>query len=88
MWVAHRGKLLACGYVVGTLTVETGGYAYILGTVDGLVVQPGGRAHLRGVCTGDVTNHNGDLTISGIVRGALHGRSSTRVMPGAKIGQG
>ena len=51
----------------------------------GLVIEPGARAKLRGMCMGDVTNHGGDLTISGTVSGALHGRSSTRVIPGAKI---
>lgn len=77
---------MACGFIAGTLTVESGGYAYIFGTVGGLVIEPGARAKLRGMCTGDVTNHGGDLTISGMVKGALHGRSVTRVMPGAKIG--
>lgn len=52
---------------------DGGGYACILGTVDGLVLQPGARADLRGTCTGDVTNYNVDLTISGTVRGSFNG---------------
>jgi hypothetical protein len=85
--VTSGGKLVAGGYIAGTLTVESGGYAYIFGMVGGLVIEPGARAKLRGMCMGDVTNHGGDLTISGTVSGALHGRSSTRVIPGAKIGR-
>lgn len=84
--VTSGGKLLVGGVIGGTLTVDSGGYAYILGTVGGLVVEPGARAKLPGSCRGDVTNHGGDLTISGVVNGALHGRSITRVKPGAKIG--
>ena len=83
--VTSGGKLLAVGFIAGTLIVESGGYAYILGTVGGLVVEPGARAKLPGTCTGDVTNHGGDLTISGAINGSLHGRSITRVKPGAKI---
>src|SRR2546423_14778976 len=85
--VTSGRKLIAGGFIAGTLTVESGGYAYILGMVGGLVIEPGARAKLRGMCTGDVTNHGGDLTISGTVSGALHGRSTTRGMPGAKIGR-
>jgi hypothetical protein len=85
--VTSGGKLAACGFIAGTLTVESGGYAYVLGMVGGLVVEPGGRANLRGMCTGDASNNGGDLEVSGIVEGALHGRSITRVMPGAKIGR-
>ena len=70
--VTRGGKLLAGGFIAGTLTVESGGYAHILGMVGGLVVEQGARAKLRGTCTGDVTNHGGDLTISGIVNGTLH----------------
>jgi hypothetical protein len=83
--VTSRGKLIAGGFIAGTLTVDTGGYAYILGMVGGLVIEPGARAKLPGMCTGDVTNHGGDLTIKGTVSGTLHGRSTTRVMAGAKI---
>jgi hypothetical protein len=83
--VTSGGKLMVGGVIAGTLTVESGGYAYILGVVDGLVIEPGAKAKLPGMCTGDVTNHGGDLTISGMVKGALHGRSITRVKPGAKI---
>lgn len=83
--VTSGGKLIAGGAIEGTLTVESGGYAYILGTVGELVMEPGAKAKLPGTCTGDVTNHGGDLTISGVVKGALHGRSITRVKPGAKI---
>ncbi|WP_234878847.1 hypothetical protein [Mycobacteroides salmoniphilum] len=83
--VTSGGKLLAGGVIAGTLTVESGGSAYILGTVGGLVVEPGARTELPGMCAGDVTNHGGDLTISGVVKGTLHGRSITRVKPGAKI---
>ncbi len=79
------GKLWLVGLIAGTLTVESGGYAYIIGVVGGLVVEPGARAKLPGMCTGDVTNHGGDLTISGVVKGASHGRSITRVKPRAKI---
>jgi hypothetical protein len=85
--VTSGGKLMADGIIAGTLTVESGGYAYILGMVGGLVVEPGGRAKLRGTCMGDVTNHGGDLAIRGAVWGDLHGRSITQVMPGAMIGQ-
>jgi hypothetical protein len=84
--VTSGGKLTAVGFIAGTLTVESGGYAYIIGMVGELVVDPGAKAKLPGMCTGDVTNHGGDLTIRGSVKGALHGRSITRVMPGAKIG--
>jgi hypothetical protein len=83
--VTSGGKLMVGGVIAGTLTVESGGYAYILGVVDGLVIEPGARAKLPGMCTGDVTNHGGDLTIRGWVKGALHGRSITRVKPGAII---
>ena len=83
--VTSGGKLLLVGVIVGKLTVESGGYAYIVGMVGGLDIEPGARAKLPGMCTGDVTNHGGDLTISGWVKGALHGRSITRVKPGAKI---
>lgn len=83
--VTSVGKLLAVGVIAGTLTVESGGCAYILGTVGGLVLEPGARAKLPGMCTGDVTNHGGDLTISGVIKGSLHGRSITRVKPTAKI---
>jgi hypothetical protein len=85
--VTRGGKLVAGGFIAGTLTVESGGYAYIFGMVGGLVVEPGARASLRGMCAGDVTNHGGDLTISGTVTGVLRGRSTTRVMPRAKIGR-
>ena len=57
--VTRGGKLVAGGFIAGTLTVESGGYAYIFGMVGGLVVEPGARARLRGMCTGDVTNHGG-----------------------------
>ncbi|MGX9791813.1 DUF3887 domain-containing protein [Mycobacterium sp. MMS18-G62] len=85
--VTRGGKLVAGGFIAGTLTVESGGYAYILGMVGGLVMEPGARAKLPGMCTGDVSNDGGDLTISGTVSGALHGRSTTRVKPRAKIGR-
>jgi hypothetical protein len=100
--VTSGGKLTAGGFIAGTLTVEPGGYALIIGMVGGLVIEPGGRAKLPGMCTGDVTNggdltirgtvngdvtnNGGDLTIRGVVKGVLHGQSTTRVMPGAKIG--
>jgi hypothetical protein len=84
--VTSGGKLIAGGFIAGTLTVESGGYAHIFGMVDGLVIEPGAKAKLPGMCTGDVTNNGGDPTIRGTVSGALHGRSITRVMPGAKIG--
>jgi hypothetical protein len=84
--VTSGGKLIAGGVIAGTLTVESGGYALIIGTVGGLVIEPGAKAKLPGMCTGDVTNNGGDLTIRGTVHGALHGRSITRVKPGAKIG--
>ncbi len=82
------GKLLLIGYVAGTLTVESGGCAFVLGMVEGLVVEPGGRAKLRGWCKGDATNEGGDLTVmrGAVIEGALHGESFTRVMPGARIG--
>jgi cytoskeletal protein CcmA (bactofilin family) len=83
--VTSDGKLMVVGVIAGTLTVESGGYAYILGMVDGLVIEPGAKATLPGICTGDVTNHGGDLTISGVVKGTVHGRSITRVKPRAKI---
>lgn len=83
--VTGGGKLIAGGFIAGTLTVASGGYALILGMVGGLVIEPGAKAKLAGVCTGDVTNNGGQLTIRGTVKGALHGRSNTRVMPGAKI---
>ncbi|AQT79921.1 hypothetical protein B1R94_12550 [Mycolicibacterium litorale] len=85
--VKDGGKLLAGGFIAGTLIVESGGYASILGMVGGLVIEPGAKASLRGMCTGDVTNHGGELTISGTVKGVLYGRSTTRVMPQAMIGQ-
>ena len=85
--VTSGGKLTLVGGIEGTLTVESGGYANIIGMVGGLVIEPGGRAKLRGMCTGDVTNQGGDLTISGTVRGVLRGRSTTQVMPRAKIGR-
>jgi hypothetical protein len=85
--VTSRGKLVAGGFIAGTLTVESGGYALVYGMVGGLVIEPGAKAKLPGMCTGDVTNLGGDLTIRGVVSGALHGRSITRVMPGAKIGR-
>jgi hypothetical protein len=84
--VTSGGKLLAVGFIAGTVTVESGGYALIVGMVGGLVVQPGAKVNLPGMCTGDATNNGGDLTIRGTVRGTLHGRSLTRVMPGARIG--
>ncbi|TDO06479.1 uncharacterized protein DUF3887 [Mycobacterium sp. BK086] len=83
--VTSGGKLVLVGMVVGTLTVESGGYANIIGAVDGLVIEPGARAKLRGLSMGDVTNHGGELTISGAVKGVLRGRSTTRVMPKARI---
>ena len=99
--VTNGGKLIAVGFIAGTLTVESGGYAFIFGMVGGLVIEPGAKAKLPGMCTGDVTNggdltirgtvdgdvtnNGGDLTIRGVVKGALHGQSIT-VMPGAKIG--
>jgi hypothetical protein len=83
--VTSRGKLVVIGVIAGTLTVESGGYAFIIGVVDGLVIEPGARAKLPGMCMGDVTNRGGDLTISGVVKGALHGRSITHVTPRAKI---
>jgi hypothetical protein len=62
------GKLLAVGFISGTLTVESGGYANIIGTVGGLVIEPGSRANLPGLCTGDAINHGGDLEIRGTVK--------------------
>lgn len=35
--VTSGGKLMAGGVIAGTLTVESGGYAYILGMVGGVV---------------------------------------------------
>jgi len=84
--VTSGGKLTLIGAIAGTLTVESGGYANIIGLVHGLVIEPGGRAKLRGTCMGDASNQGGDLEVRGIIKGALHGRSITRVMPGAKIG--
>ena len=75
------------GAIAGTLTVESGGYANIIGLVLGLVIEPGGRAKHRGMCMGDATNQGGDLEVRGVIKGALYGRSITRVMPGAKIGR-
>ena len=84
--VTRGGKLTLLGAIAGTLTVGSGGYANIIGLVHGLVVEPGGKAKLRGTCMGDTDNRGGDLEVRGIIKGALHGRSITRVMPGAKIG--
>jgi hypothetical protein len=83
--VTSGGKLALVGVIVGTLTVGSGGYANIIGVVHGLVIEPGGKAILRGVCMGDATNQGGDLEVRGTVKGVLHGRSTTRVMPQAKI---
>jgi hypothetical protein len=58
------GKLIAGGVIAGTLTVESGGYALIIGTVGGLVIEPGAKAKLPGMCTGDVTNNGGDLKMA------------------------
>ncbi|WP_264071658.1 DUF3887 domain-containing protein [Mycolicibacterium komossense] len=80
------GKLTLVGGIEGTLTVGSGGYANIIGTVGGLVIEPGGRAKLRGACMGDANNQGGDFEVRGTIKGALHGRSTTRVEPGAKIG--
>jgi muconolactone delta-isomerase len=84
--VTSGGRLVLVGMVAGTLTVESGGYANIIGmVVDELVIEPGAGAKLPGICMGDVTNHGGELTISGTVKGVLRGRSTTRVMPQARI---
>jgi hypothetical protein len=85
--VTSGGKLTLVGAIAGTLTVGSGGYANIIGLVHGLVIEPGGRVKHRGMCMGDATNQGGDLEVRGVIKGALHGRSFTRVMPGAKIGQ-
>ena len=42
--VTSRGKLVVAGVIAGTLTVESGGYAFIIGVVDGLVIEPGGQS--------------------------------------------
>lgn len=83
--VTSGGKLTLIGAIAGTLTVGSGGYAHIIGLVHGLIIEPGGRAKLRGTCMGDADNQGSDLEVSGTIKGALHGRSTTRVMPGAKI---
>ncbi|WP_431231423.1 hypothetical protein ACQ856_17770 [Mycolicibacterium psychrotolerans] len=84
--VASGGKLLLVGVITGTLTVESGGYANIIGAVGGLVVEPGARVKLPGLCMGEATNNGGEFVVKGKVNGDLHGRSVTTVMPGAKIG--
>jgi hypothetical protein len=86
--VATGGKLLLIGYVGGTLTIASGGYAFIIGMTERLVVEPGGKAKHRGWCRGDAINEGGDLAVmsGAVIEGTLHGRSFTRVMPGAKIG--
>ncbi|WP_431231196.1 hypothetical protein ACQ856_16315 [Mycolicibacterium psychrotolerans] len=88
--VSSGGKLLLIGYVGGTLTIGPGGYALILGMVERLVVEPGGKAKHRGYCRGDVINEGGELAVmrGAVIDGTLHGRSCTRVDPGAKIGEG
>jgi hypothetical protein len=83
--VTSGGKLVLVGMVAGLLTVESGGYANIIGLVDRLVIEPGAKAKLRGISMGDVSNHGGQLTISGTVKGVLRGRSTTQVMPKARI---
>ena len=87
--VTSGGKLLLVGYVEGTLTIASGGYAFIIGMMERLVVEPGGKAKLRGWCRGDVINNEGgDLEVmrGAVIEGTLHGRPFTRVDPGAKIG--
>lgn len=83
--VTSGGKLVVVGIITGTLTVESGGYAYIIGMIGGLAIEPGGRAKLPGLCVGDATNHGGHLEVRGTVNGTLHGQSITRVLPGARI---
>ncbi|WP_234817842.1 hypothetical protein [Mycolicibacterium sphagni] len=87
--VTSGGKLLLVGYVGGTLTIASGGYAFIIGMTERLVVEPGGKATYRGYCRGDVINEGGDLAVTrgAVIDGTLHGRSFTRVDPGAKIGE-
>jgi len=75
------------GYVAGTLTIASGGKAFLIGMMESLVVEPGGKAKLRGLCKGDVRNDGGDLTVlrGAVIDGTLHGREHTRVDPGARI---
>lgn len=86
--VARGGKLLLIGYVGGTLTIASGGYAFIFGMTERLVVEPGGKATLRGYCRGDAANEGGDLTVlrGAVIDGTLHGRAFTQVDPAARIG--
>ena len=88
--VTRGGKLLLVGYVGGTLTIASGGYAFVIGMTERLVVEPGGKAKHRGYCRGDVINEGGDLAVMrrAVIDGTLHGRSLTRVDPRAKIGEG
>ncbi len=88
--VSDGGKLLLVGYVGGTLTIASRGYAVIIGMVERLVVEPGGVAKHRGCCRGDAINEGGGLAVmrGSVIDGTLHGRSCTRVHPGAKIGEG
>lgn len=87
--VTGGGKLLLVGYIGGTLTIASGGYAYIIGMLERLVVEPGGKATHRGYCRGDVTNEGGDLTVTrgAVIDGTLHGREFSQVDPGAIVGQ-
>jgi cytoskeletal protein CcmA (bactofilin family) len=83
--VAAGGRLRLDGMIVGTLQVESGGYAHVRGLVQGLVVESGGSAQLDGMCAGNVFNMGGELTIAGMVVGRLHGQMYTRIMPGSRI---
>jgi hypothetical protein len=87
--VTSGGKLLLIGYIAGTLTIASGGYALILGATERLVVEPGGKVTHRGYCRGDVMNEGGELAVmrGSVIGGTLHGREFSRVDPGAIIGQ-
>ncbi|MGY4648385.1 hypothetical protein [Mycobacterium sp. URHB0021] len=84
--VSDGGSLTLFGMINGTLTVGTGGYAHVCGTVGRLVVEPGGKADLDGTCSGDAHNQGGELTIKGRVAGSLVGKIGTRVSPEAQVG--
>ncbi len=82
--VTRGGKLLLIGYLGGTLTIATGGYALIIGMVERLVVEQAGKATHRGYCRGDVINGGGGLTVTrgAVIDGTVHGRISVAWIQG------
>lgn len=79
--------LVLHGMVIGSVTVDAGGYLQLNGTVTrDVAILSGGTAEINGTVRGDVRNEGGQVRVHGVVLGRLHRTAgSTYVHPEAVI---